>query len=1079
MVLRAMTNPSPNYEALLEQDDWLRRIARSLVRDPDLVDDLVQEAWVASLEHGRKGEEARPWLLGVVRNAGARVFRTAERQRDRAFRKAQESDASERATDDVVADLQLRERLTHELRSLEEPFRFAVYQRFVSGLSLKELAQLTEVSVSTASERVQRGLALLRRRMDSAHGGDRRAWVKAALPLVMPKVHVTSTAGALALSAGAKVTIGLAAAGAVLFLTQRWSGAVEHPSTVLTVVEGHAERPASASPESQTGGMPLVAVPSSTRGIVATPKQNEQQAASATPASPGSVLRIVGRVKLPNGTHSRRARWSLGQLDPVGPSGSAVPAPHLKPWTIDRRQYGWTDWDGKLDTSFRTDGATSATLVLKANDCVSLTWARSQDELDQTIDIGAVTLDLGGRITGSLVDGDGQPLLDASYTVRARSVGLAHRGGRPNPHIVDEVAYSDPMTGAFELRGIPSGSTRVTATGGNVGAIDAPVFTVTAGETTQVDLVAPDAQAAARRVVVTLSPRPYRSVPLPQPRSLRLVAPDGSSRTAVRDSGHPYHFRFEQVGPGAHTLEFDDSRHGAIYKPWVLEDVHAGGGMQGGLQGRATMILDLPGGFSEPLDSYSLELECLTDSVSPRSISLTVWSRSSVGGGVFGEVFGGPIFLGERLEYVIPGDYLVTVRYGDRSASARVDGLLSTEKRVVHLVPEPRRSVSGRVMRADGAPAADVTVRLVEAAQTEDSIRSAVLSGSARGSDLRRFRLTRRRTTTGSDGTFRIDLAGDGRFLVIAGDADGPLVETEAFDVARATRVTGVELVLPGSTRLRGRVDAPAGLDLSGWRLVVIRPDRDVHATMTAPSSVLGPDHRFILERLAPGRIQVYLAPLSTSRGLWGYVPPPRGRLLAELTLAEGENLERTFQFSGPLPASVTIDADVTGTTASLVEVRMFALGSSAAPVRFNGLLPALGPALVDAGTYDVVLVGDDWSHAVPQHVTVAEGASVHLSVEVPLVTRSIRITDAGRAFAHRGVTIESTTDTHSVKIELRTDAAGAIMVRQAAGTYRLSTSTDDAGSPPRRVEFRWPLLEDAPVIDLDAREPTDRSGPH
>lgn len=78
----------PDTEFLLTQDDWLRRIARQLVSDPDLADDLVQDAWVAGLERGRTDVASRPWLRGVLRNSGLAFFRAGDRRRTRERRAA-------------------------------------------------------------------------------------------------------------------------------------------------------------------------------------------------------------------------------------------------------------------------------------------------------------------------------------------------------------------------------------------------------------------------------------------------------------------------------------------------------------------------------------------------------------------------------------------------------------------------------------------------------------------------------------------------------------------------------------------------------------------------------------------------------------------------------------------------------------------------------------------------------------------------------------------------------------------------------------------------------------------------------
>ena len=66
--------PSFELERVLAQDDWIRRLARRLVRDPHAADDLAQDAWVAALESGCEAAAPRRWLAGVLRNARRRRF---------------------------------------------------------------------------------------------------------------------------------------------------------------------------------------------------------------------------------------------------------------------------------------------------------------------------------------------------------------------------------------------------------------------------------------------------------------------------------------------------------------------------------------------------------------------------------------------------------------------------------------------------------------------------------------------------------------------------------------------------------------------------------------------------------------------------------------------------------------------------------------------------------------------------------------------------------------------------------------------------------------------------------------------
>jgi len=56
-------------EELLRHAQWLKRLARSLVADPDRAVDLLQDVWVAALRSRRLRSALRPWLRTVVRNA--------------------------------------------------------------------------------------------------------------------------------------------------------------------------------------------------------------------------------------------------------------------------------------------------------------------------------------------------------------------------------------------------------------------------------------------------------------------------------------------------------------------------------------------------------------------------------------------------------------------------------------------------------------------------------------------------------------------------------------------------------------------------------------------------------------------------------------------------------------------------------------------------------------------------------------------------------------------------------------------------------------------------------------------------
>lgn len=168
-----MTSAS-QVEALLAEDRWIRSLARRLVADPHAADDLAQDAYLTALADGVRPRDARAWLGGILRNLWRDLARSSAR---RARREAQaavpEATAS---TDELVAEVELRKHVAELVLALDEPLRRALILRFFQDRSLSELAQAEGISVSTAHERVERGLVRLRAQLDAAHRCDRRAW---------------------------------------------------------------------------------------------------------------------------------------------------------------------------------------------------------------------------------------------------------------------------------------------------------------------------------------------------------------------------------------------------------------------------------------------------------------------------------------------------------------------------------------------------------------------------------------------------------------------------------------------------------------------------------------------------------------------------------------------------------------------------------------------------------------------------------------------------------------------------------------------------------------------------------------
>ena len=204
--------PDSQIQELLAHADWLRRLARHVVRGGE-GEDVVQETWVAALRAPPRGAGAvRPWLAEVLRNFARRALRNDRARRAREERL--EMPAPPATPETLVERAQAQRLLALLVVSLDEPFRSTVLLRYFEGLSAAEIARTQSVPAGTVRWRLKEGLARLRAALDQRHGGDRRAWMLLLSPMAgRPRLFPTGGI-TLALATHKKI----AAAGGLLLL---------------------------------------------------------------------------------------------------------------------------------------------------------------------------------------------------------------------------------------------------------------------------------------------------------------------------------------------------------------------------------------------------------------------------------------------------------------------------------------------------------------------------------------------------------------------------------------------------------------------------------------------------------------------------------------------------------------------------------------------------------------------------------------------------------------------------------------------------------------------------------------------
>ena len=141
---------------------YLRRFARSLTRDADLADDLVQDCMVRALSNlktWQAGTNLRAWLITILRNKFFNDCRKSKRERvalsEHSLSEAQFMPAHQEVGLQLAAFDAAFGKLSFEHREV-------LMLITVEGFRYEEAAKITGLSVGTIKSRVSRARAMLR-----------------------------------------------------------------------------------------------------------------------------------------------------------------------------------------------------------------------------------------------------------------------------------------------------------------------------------------------------------------------------------------------------------------------------------------------------------------------------------------------------------------------------------------------------------------------------------------------------------------------------------------------------------------------------------------------------------------------------------------------------------------------------------------------------------------------------------------------------------------------------------------------------------------------------------------------------
>ncbi|MEM7165490.1 MAG: sigma-70 family RNA polymerase sigma factor [Planctomycetota bacterium] len=222
-----LSEPVPfadSVQQLEQHQGFVRGLARTLLTDESLVDEVVQRAYLAALrsppdQPGR----FRGWVSVVVRNTARTILRDEGRRVAREKRAARTEMAP--IAPDPCEVAELRTFLAEAVLALREPYRSTVTLYYYQELDSVQIGALQGVPANTVRVRLRRALEQLRERLQS-HDDDRRKVGACLLGLAGIPGFGSAAAAAVADSSSAATTPAMAARRPVASRSSRVAGTV-------------------------------------------------------------------------------------------------------------------------------------------------------------------------------------------------------------------------------------------------------------------------------------------------------------------------------------------------------------------------------------------------------------------------------------------------------------------------------------------------------------------------------------------------------------------------------------------------------------------------------------------------------------------------------------------------------------------------------------------------------------------------------------------------------------------------------------------------------------------------------------
>jgi RNA polymerase sigma-70 factor (ECF subfamily) len=182
LVRAALANEASAFRSIMRRHNQrLFRIARGVLRDDSVAEDVVQEAYLRAFQHlesFRQESSLSTWLHKIVLNEALGRLRKSARRREISlpadgtgadilqFPQGATCDDPEKA----MAQRQILRLVEEATDELPDNFRLVFIARVIEGMSVEETAELLDIKPETVRTRLHRARDLLRRQLDKRIG---------------------------------------------------------------------------------------------------------------------------------------------------------------------------------------------------------------------------------------------------------------------------------------------------------------------------------------------------------------------------------------------------------------------------------------------------------------------------------------------------------------------------------------------------------------------------------------------------------------------------------------------------------------------------------------------------------------------------------------------------------------------------------------------------------------------------------------------------------------------------------------------------------------------------------------------